>query len=1674
MDGETAIVSSTNIDRKSNSSSPLNPNYSPQQSRITSGHVRSNTNVSISIRGPTTEERHTLPEIPRNPLTASVAHVVSRELGENFLKTPIRPETVKKLVVSGNVDDASHRLYVQHLREIQAKREYQLQKIGHDEQAFLLADIQAHENKDREDKTHLASLYIDEDVLTRDQVILPRDFLSFNLQKQIKQENKIKDAEENDQEMHDIDNKLPKLLHQNRKKTFNTLWKDQISVSERDSTRGHLHMIDNLTTYHTNPRFDEARSNQLITRPILHRPPNQLPVFEAIPSEIIFTRYRVGDVHETTLNLRNLSSVAHSCRLIPPKTHHFCISLSQYPSGHSLVATGLSVVYNVKFAPDTLGVFEDEIIVQCSNGTEFTVKLLAKRPPPVLTLPSLVDCGYWLAGGRKICEFKIRNDGGEGRFAIVPATSWPAINFKTVIRSDTVQLSPFELSPPTLELRPDDTFPLQIAFTPQTPGEFSEDFMMICDNGEVSRYKLKGTAQTIQVRLEEIEGGVLDLNELETRDISAQYSISFISITPFSYCQKKMIIKNLTNVELPFVWTSLEPVLYTRDDFAKQTQPIEIERIVSETSPFHVEPSRGTFPPASSVEFHVIFAPSLLGDYHTVFHLIIPNAPVYPIPSLNVDHMSGKKNQSNERVSSSESLSRHSAKPPNNPPLSLQLADYTILRFETRGICENFKYIFDPFTIIFMDKLSKNIAHRKDFQLTNTSISPLVINWLNIVGDEIINIEPVAAEILPNSTCIFTLILTGTKIGQIKAEIPYEIDGIDECGYYHVEAEITGPEVEIDPTPLDFGLIEYGETVERIIKIKNSSPILAKCRVQEVNPNESQPVLSLPDNTEFILKPIEVYDLHIHLLANIEGALLHHIEVIIEDGKTIPIEITAIIQRPSAYISPVELDIGEAFLNVPIIRYVEIHAINALPTHFQWGEVSCADKTQCSIEINPRHGTIYQGRSNMIEIIVIPQQEGILNDDWNIPCYIQNASQPIFLKLKALMKGMNVEFRRDETTFQFDEQFTLDFNRVPLGEKARLELIITNLTDIQSGIKANIAKFKTKIIATMNEQRTQNFEPLDPEIGVGFHLEKAETDVYSLPPRGTVTIPISVMSSMWGTYTDLLQLQIDGMDTLKEIPIQAHITGHPIKTYLCANKNDNTLSSSSLPAVQFGLMLHNSQPVKKKVHMQNISHIPICIDWVVYDTPEEISEKQKLIELIPVIDNNPFNHFASETTIMENNDEIMSQTTISTKSPSSRSASRISTQSAISSIDTRPTPLIKLYVEPYRGKRASDISPIFTTSPTTQVIKPREHFYLEVTMLPRNCPVKDRPVKCNARVVGVLSVSEDRQGSPNQGFERKIFYEHEEQIEFKINGSLDMPTLRVELDDDDCVVKKPDALSFAIPVGDILSCQPNLYNCTVPSARKSSSKASSLLRENRHEKIYTQTLNLLNTRQYTIPFELSVSDPSFLSIQPTTITTLTPQSKVNVQCEFHLSQDFIDQFYTSNLNNNQELLSKIKQSITTEHGRRIQWREQLTVKYNQNEMEQTIPIDIRLYFPILTVNCDRIDFGKCLIEQTRQKELIIKNLTCSSAAWSIRKVHANNPDAYEAFRIEPKSGILKTQLNSKEKIAQQVISIYFTARHNHTYECQLLVEGLFDEPPISIYLTGEGTFDGKYEAILDI
>jgi len=66
-----------------------------------------------------------------------------------------------------------------------------------------------------------------------------------------------------------------------------------------------------------------------------------------------------------------------------------------------------------------------------------------------------------------------------------------------------------------------------------------------------------------------------------------------------------------------------------------------------------------------------------------------------------------------------------------------------------------------------------------------------------------------------------------------------------------------------------------------------------------------------------------------------------------------------------------------------------------------------------------------------------------------------------------------------------------------------------------------------KMIYSYLDLETQNFEPINEEVGIGFHLDKPESAIYSLSPRGTTIIPLTVISSMWGTYTDILQLEVN-------------------------------------------------------------------------------------------------------------------------------------------------------------------------------------------------------------------------------------------------------------------------------------------------------------------------------------------------------------------------------------------------------------------------------------------------------------------------------------------------------------------------------------------------------------------
>lgn len=125
------------------------------------------------------------------------------------------------------------------------------------------------------------------------------------------------------------------------------------------------------------------------------------------------------------------------------------------------MAPGMSCKYMVRFAPESLGGYEDFITVETQGEDVLVVPIRAERHPPVLTcesdsipgtltritlpsstqrclcscpactVPRVMECGYCLIGGIKFVEFMCQNVGfSAGKFCIIPKDQWPAWNIR--------------------------------------------------------------------------------------------------------------------------------------------------------------------------------------------------------------------------------------------------------------------------------------------------------------------------------------------------------------------------------------------------------------------------------------------------------------------------------------------------------------------------------------------------------------------------------------------------------------------------------------------------------------------------------------------------------------------------------------------------------------------------------------------------------------------------------------------------------------------------------------------------------------------------------------------------------------------------------------------------------------------------------------------------------------------------------------------------------------------------------------------------------------------------------------------------------------------------------------------------------------------------------------------
>uniref|UniRef100_A0A8C3SZP0 DLEC1 cilia and flagella associated protein n=1 Tax=Chelydra serpentina TaxID=8475 RepID=A0A8C3SZP0_CHESE len=667
-----------------------------------------------------------------------------------------------------------------------------------------------------------------------------------------------------------------------------SVWKDDMHKADREQDRVYLARLENRHNYLKNPRFF---------------PPNTLNGGKSL----IFLQKKVERMiagrKVMTIELQNVTSVCRHVRVIPPSTPAFAIGLGKFPGEGGIVAPGMTCQYTIQFIPEYLADYEDYILVETQAPYSLLVPIEARRPPPVLTLPRIMDCGSCLVGGVKMTEFVCRNEGSSnGKFCIMPKKVWPPPNFRAVATIGFVEQGPFGIQPAVFELGPDQAMLLEVMFSPSSPENLKQTFTIVCDNCQINDITVTGSGQLIALELLSVTGGESHPAPGEPTDIAAQHLIRFDPQNPHTTTEKKLLIRNSTHVELPFYWQIMKPNLQPlmpeeTGDLAKVKYHLDVE------SAFSLNPNLGILQPHTDHEFILIYAPQELKDYHSVIQIVLRDIPEPPSSEKQV------------MLGNSES----------------KTDDVIALEIEVKGSTEPFQLLLEPYVIIIPGENFIGVNIKKAFKMWNNSKSSIKYTWGKISACDIVEVEPHTGVLEANEFCEFELNFTGGKPGYASHNLHCKIEHSVEPVVLHVEAAFKGPALSIDVPSLHLGLIKLGQNVLSTFEIQNLSQLPAWWRMQEsqaclAERNEDvSPFTIQPSDGE--LPPLGKCSVSVLF----RSLLCQRLQTVLD---FLPI------QTPQVCLMSSHLVFSEIYIGVPAQATVKLFNQTLLPAKYFWEEVS--------------------------------------------------------------------------------------------------------------------------------------------------------------------------------------------------------------------------------------------------------------------------------------------------------------------------------------------------------------------------------------------------------------------------------------------------------------------------------------------------------------------------------------------------------------------------------------------------------------------------------------------------------------------------------------------------------------------------------------------------------------
>nr|XP_010339801.2 deleted in lung and esophageal cancer protein 1 isoform X2 [Saimiri boliviensis boliviensis] len=1449
----------------------------------------------------------------------------------------------------------------------------------------------------------------------------------------------------------------------------NKHWMNHLRVPQRELDRLLLARMESRNQFLKNPRFFPPNTphggKSLVFPPekptwigeFQRTEPEQscadTPVFLAKPPIGFFTDYEIGPVYEMVIALQNTTTTSRYLRVLPPSTPYFALGLGMFPGKGGMVAPGMTCQYIVQFFPDCLGDFDDFILVETQSAHTLLIPLQARRPPPVLTLSPVLDCGYCLIGGVKMTKFICKNVGfSVGRFCIMPKTSWPPLSFKAIATAGFVEQPPFGILPSVFELAPGHAVLVEVLFFPKSLGKAEQTFIIVCDNCQIKELVTVGIGQLIALDLIYISGEKSQPDPGELTDLTAQHFIRFEPENLLSTARKQLVIRNATHVELAFHWQIMKPnlqPLMPGETYSMDSIKCHPDR---ETA-FSIMPRKGVLSPHADHEFILSFSPHELRDFHSVLQMVLEEVP--------------------EPVSSeAENLGQ----------ASYPVDDVIVLEIEVKGSVEPFQVLLEPYALIIPGENYIGMNVKKAFKMWNNSKSPIRYLWGKISDCHVIEVEPCTGVIEPSEVEDFELNFTGGIPGPTSQDLLCEIEDSPSPVVLHIEAAFKGPALIVNVSALQFGLLRLGQKATNSIQIQNVSPLPATWCMKESpvclqeRPEDASPFDIEPSSGQ--LHPLGECRVDITLEALHCQRLQTVLELEVENGAWSYLPVYAEIQKPHVYLQSSQVEVRNLYLGVPTKMTITLINGTLLPTQFHWGKLLGDQADFCMVTVSPSHGLLGPSEECQFSLELTAHTQEELTH-LALPCHVSGMNKPLVLGISGKPQGLQVAIAISESsdgsvssTEQWPghpKELRLDFgSAVPLRTRVNRQLILTNRSPIQTPFSLKFEYFGSPQNSLSKKTSLPDMPPpLLKTVRMRQHLAKREQLDFMesmlshgkgaaffphicqgmLGPYQQLCVDITGCANMWGEYWDSLICTVGDLPPAV-IPVHMAAVGCPISSLRTTSYAADQAQKE--PAIRFGTQISGGDTVTRTLRLNNSSPCDIRLDWETY-APED--KEDRLVELL-VFYGPPFPLRDAAGNELARPDTPEGSCLLWSPSPSSSSEFSQETDTLVegSSSDSSGAAqkLVSVILQPHEGVPSDRL---YSVSPK-QVVIPAggsSTIYISFTPLVLSPDILHK-VECTGYALGFMSLDSQE--------EREIPGKRRRLQDFAVGPlRLDLHSyVRLSVD-------YSSSTEFRCQASDLIPQQP----------------CSGVL----SELVTTHHLKLTNTTEIPHHFRLRVSRPFSVSQDGASRVHRTPGPGQKQECEEEAASAgkqlvlraqenmLVNVSFTLSL----ELLSyqklpadqmlpgvDIQQSASGE--REMVFTQNLLLEYT-TQTTQVVPLRAVVAVPELQLSTSWVDFGTCFVSQQRVREVHLMNLSGCRSYWTVLMGQQEPAKAAVAFRVSPNSGLLEAR-STNAPPTSTALQVFFTASHSELYESTVVVEGVLGEKSCTLRLRGQGSYDERY------